>query len=117
MAFIDEKLTKMVHHRVSWLNARAQILASNIAHADMRGTLRKDIRPFHEILNKNKYNNPLQELKISSKDSIESKAEISRDMEVLEFNRNALEHSSVTNLLKSFHSLLKTVLSLSQSGG
>lgn len=112
MSFMNERFTKSVQQRVNWLNARSQVLTSNISNADVRGTLRKEIKPFHEIVNKNHNHS---DLKITTKDVITTKSEIAREIEILEFNRNFLEHESVINLLKNFHGLIKIVLNLNQN--
>lgn len=121
MGLLDDKLSLLLNHRLTWLSARANIMAVNIAHADIKGTARKEIRPFHQVLKrhgaipgKNGMHGGI--LKIGSNDTIVTKTEISRELEMLEMSRNALEHDAILSTVKNFHQLVRTILSMSQGG-
>ena len=96
-------------------------MATNIAHADIKGTARKEIRPFHQVLKRHgvvpgKQTLPGKTLRIDSKDFLTTKTEISRELEMLEMSRNSLEHDAILSTVKNFHQLLKTILNMSQGG-
>jgi len=96
-------------------------MVTNIANADIKGTARKEIRPFHQVLKRhgmipNKNTPDGQILRIDAKDFLTTKTEISRELEMLEMSRNSLEHDAILSTVKNFHQLLKTILSMSQAG-
>lgn len=96
-------------------------MATNIANADIKGTARKEMRSFHQVLKRhgmipNKNSPQGRILRIDSKDFFTTKTEISRELEMLEMARNSLEHDAILSTVKNFHQLLKTILSMSQTG-
>ncbi len=121
MSLFDDKLSLLLNHRLTWLSARSNLMAGNIAHADIKGTTRKEMRSFHEVLKRhgaipNKTGTQVRTLRIGAKDATSTKTEISREMEMLEMSRNALEHDAILSTVKNFHQLVKTILNMSQGG-
>ena len=121
MSLFDDKLSLLLNHRLTWLSARSNIMAVNIAHADIKGTTRKEIRPFQKVLKShnalpNKSGTHTQILRIGTADTMTTKTEISRELEMLEMSRNALEHDAILSTVKNFHQLVKTILSMAQGG-
>jgi flagellar basal body rod protein FlgB len=96
-------------------------MAGNIAHADIKGTTRMEMRTFEQVLKRhgaipNKNNTQVRVLNIGASDFTTTKTEISREMEILEMSRNALEHDAILSTVKNFHQLVKTILNMSQGG-
>lgn len=96
-------------------------MAVNIAHADIKRTTRKEIQPFHKVLKNhnalpNKNGTHAKILRINAADTMHTKTEISREMEMLEMSRNALEHDAILSTVKNFHQLVRTILSMAQGG-
>jgi flagellar basal body rod protein FlgB len=96
-------------------------MANNIANADIKGVKRKEIRPFHQVLKKhgmihNENNIQGRILRIDTSDFLPAKTEISKEIEMLEMSRSSLEHDAILSTVKNFHQLLRTILSMSQTG-
>ena len=94
---------------------------SRIIGYDIKGTTRKEMRPFGQVLKHhgaipNKNGPQVRILRLGAADSMNTKTEISREMEMLEMSRNVLEHDAILSTVKNFHQLVKTILSMSQGG-
>ncbi len=121
MSLFDDKLSVLLNHRLTWLSARSNLMVTNIAQAEIKGATRKEVRPFDQVLKRhgaipNKNGTHTKILKIDTADTIVTKTEISRELEMLEMSRNALEHDAIISTVKNFHQLVKTILSMSQGG-
>lgn len=122
MNLFNDKVSLILNHRLTWLGARSNLMAENIALADVKGATRKEMRPFHQVLKRHgalpKANKtPVKLISVDKGDTIKTKREISREMETLEMSRTVLEHDALLSTLKNFHQLVKTILSMSQGGG
>ena len=96
-------------------------MVGNMAHADIKGTVRREMKPFKKVLERhhampNKDGTQVKMLKIDAKDIVKTKTEVSRESEALEMSHNALEHDAIINTVKNFHQLVKTILNMSQAG-
>ena len=121
MSLFDDKLSLLLNHRLTWLSARSNLMAQNIAHSDIKGATRKEMRSFGQILKRHgamptKDGPTVRTIRLGADDSINTKTEISREMEMLEMSKNVLEHDAILSTVKNFHQLVKTILSMSQGG-
>lgn len=121
MSLFDDKLSLLLNHRLTWLGARSNLMAENITHADTKGATRKEMRSFGQVLKRHgaipiKNGPQVRVLRLGAADSMTTKTEISREMEMLEMSRNVLEHDAILSTVKNFHQLVKTILSMSQGG-
>lgn len=116
MNFFNDKTSSMLNLRMHWLSSRANVLTNNIALSDTKGAVRHEITPFKEILKKQKLSRT-DSLKISEKDIVKTKNEISKELEMLELSRNTLEHDAIINTIKNLHQLMKTVININQGNG
>lgn len=117
MALFQTSGVSLLHQRLQYLSKRTQILTENIARADIPGALRKDLKPFRELLRKKSLDtakNPITSdplnMEIKATDVKEYKKEIEREMEVLELNHNSLNHQSLIDILSTMHKLYKTAV-------
>ncbi len=122
MNLFNDKISLLLNHRLTWLGARSNLMAENIALADVRGATRKEMRHFRQVLKRHgampsKDTPPVKLIKIGKGDVVKTKTEISREMETLEMSRTVLEHDAILSTVKNFHQLVKTILSMSQGGG
>lgn len=122
MNLFNDKISLILNHRLTWLGARSNLMAENIALADVRGATRREMRSFKHVLKRHDAlpgmdHSPVKLIKIDGKDTVKTKSEISREMETLEMSRTVLEHDALLSTFKNFHQLVKTILSMSQGGG
>ena len=122
MSLFDDKLSLLLNHRLSWLGARSNLIAQNIAHADIKKAPHKDMRPFGQVLKRHgaiptRSGQQVRILRLGDGDTVDNKKKsINRELEMLEMSRNALEHDAILSTVKNFHQLVKTILSMSQGG-
>ncbi len=122
MALFNNTLSILMNQRITWLNARGNVLVNNIAHADDRAATRRELKSFKEVIAQSpkklkSAGNGLSEvrvLKITEDDVIKTKTEIAREIEMLEMSNNSLEHDSLINIVRNFHRMLKSVLGKGQ---
>jgi flagellar basal body rod protein FlgB len=50
MSLFDDKLSLLLNHRLTWLGARSNVIAQNIAHADIKKAPHKEMRSFGQVL-------------------------------------------------------------------
>jgi len=122
MNLFNDKISLILNHRLTWLGARSNLMAENIALADVKGATRREMRTFRQVLKRHgalpgANDKPVKLIKIDSKDTFKTKSEISREMETLEMSRTVLEHDALLSTLKNFYQLVKTILNMSQGGG
>jgi flagellar basal body rod protein FlgB len=122
MNLFNDKISLILNHRLTWLGARSNLMAENIALADVKGATRREMPTFRQVLKRHgalpgATDKPVKLIKIDSKDTFKTKSEISREMETLEMSRTVLEHDALLSTLKNFHQLVKTILNMSQGGG
>jgi flagellar basal body rod protein FlgB len=121
MALLNNTLSVLLNQRITWLNARGNILVSNVANADTKSATRKELRLFKEIVEgprkikaASQCQSDMRWLKINNDDVITTNTEISREIEMLEVSNNALEHDSVINLVRNFHRMMRNILGKGQ---
>jgi flagellar basal body rod protein FlgB len=122
MSLFNDKISLLLNHRMTWLGARSNLMAENIALADVKGATRREMLPFRQVLKRHNAipspdNAPVKLIKIDKNDTIGTKTEISREMETLEMSRAVLEHDAIVSTVKGFHQLIKSILSMSQGAG
>ena len=108
----NTNLNTILYQKLHWLGHQANVIASNVSKADLHGETRKEIPTFKEFLKSSSI--PSQISKGYAPLPVrDTKEEIKREMEVLEINKNVLNHEATVALIKSFHGFHKTVLSTS----
>lgn len=117
MALFQTSLISLMHQRLQYLSKRTQVLTENIAQADIPGRIRKDLKPFKDLVRKKSLDaskNPITSdplrLDIDSKDVKEFKTEVEREMEVLELSHNSINHQALIEILGNMHRLYKTAI-------
>ncbi len=122
MALLNNTLSILVNQRITWLNARGNVLVSNIANADNSSATRKELKSFKEVIahsprrikNSGYGVSEVRDVKITDDDVITTKSEIAREVEMLEMSNNSLEHDSLINIVRNFHKMMKSVLGKGQ---
>lgn len=122
MALLNNTLSILMNQRITWLNARGNVLVSNIANADNKAATRKELKPFKELVDHSprKIKNSgygfsdVRDVKITDDDVVTTKTEIARETEMLEISHNSLEHDSLINIVRNFHKMMKSVLGKGQ---
>lgn len=115
MSLFNNALSQLMHHRVTWLNKRSEILTYNIAAADIPGTKRKEVRGFTDVLARKGILRPGGELKrteilhVDQEDILQTKAEVNREVEMLEMSHNTLEHDALLSIIRNFHRMLRVL--------
>lgn len=118
MSIFQTSLVSVMHQRLQYLSKRTQVLTENIARSDIPGALKKDIKPFKDLVRK-KNADPSKShitsdelmLKIDNKDIVNTNNEIEREMEVLELSHNVITHQALIDILGTMHRLYKTAVS------
>ena len=119
-------LLSLASRKSSWLAARQTTVASNIANANTPGYKAKDLAAFSEVLNKTQLSlastnpshlapsgaGPLDEAKTATGawDVSESGNSVGLEEELLKAGQVNSEYSLTTNIVKSFHSMLMSVV-------
>ena len=117
MAIFQTNLVTLMHQRLQYLSKRSQVLTENIAHADIPGALRHDLKPFRDLVQKRSLDasrNPVTSASLSldfkQEDTKIHRQEIEKELEILEMNHNALNHQAVMDILSTLHKLYRTAL-------
>ncbi len=119
-------LLSLASRKSSWLAARQTTVASNIANANTPGYKAKDLAAFSEVLNKTQLNlvstnsahlapngpGPLDQAKDATGawDVTETGNSVGLEEELLKAGQVNGEYSLTTNIVKSFHSMLMSVV-------
>lgn len=117
MALLHTSTVALMHNRLAYLSKRSQVLTENIARSDIPGELRKELKPFRELIKAknldsatNGITSPKITLQIENNDVITQRAEIERELEVLEMNHNVLNHQSILDLLTNMQKVYEAAI-------
>ena len=119
-------LLSLASRKSSWLAARQTTVASNISNADTPGYKAKDLAAFSEVLNKTQLSlvstnsshlapngaGPLDDARAAtgSWEVAESGNTVGLEEELLKAGEVSRDYSLTTNIVKSFHSMLMSVV-------
>ena len=110
MTFFLSPAWKTLDQRIHWLNMRAKIVTENIASSSLAGAQRKEIRPFHELVQRNGLRSDGSFI-IRPRDIHRTRVDINGEMETLELSRNVLEQDALVSLRKNFHKIVRSISS------
>ena len=117
---IVTKTLDILDARRVWLDAKTKVNASNITRSDVPGSFKQDFVSFekfwkdYQMIAKNHLTSSTAAF--SPKNVVETKMHAKRDVEMIEINRNALEHQAVLGMINSFHKMMRSALSTQQGG-
>jgi flagellar basal body rod protein FlgB len=116
MPLFETPLLSLITKRLQYLDKRAEIITNNISRADVMGAKHRDLKPFEEILNKNKSiksSSALSSLNLSinKNDVLTHSQNIEKDIEGLELNHITMHQQSIIEVLNTIRKLLKTATS------
>ncbi len=119
-------LLSLASRKSSWLAARQATVASNISNANTPGYRAKDLAAFSDVLNKTQLTlastsaghlapngpGPLDEAKTATGawDVTESGNSVGLEQELLKAGEVNADYSLATSIVKSFHSMLMSVV-------
>ena len=117
MALFQTSLVSLMHQRLQYLSKRSQVLTQNISQADIPGTMRRDLKPFRDLVRKksldtakNNITSETLSLNIKDDDISTTKTEVEREMEVLELSHNSINHQALIDVLSTMHRLYRTAV-------
>ncbi|CAO5678337.1 MAG: hypothetical protein NEHIOOID_00901 [Holosporales bacterium] len=117
MALFHTSTVALMHKRLTYLSKRSQVLTENIARSDIPGELRKELKPFRDLIKGNKLDSarnsitsPSLSLSIKNSDIVTQHTEIERELEVLEMNHNVLNHQSILDILTSMQKVYENAI-------
>jgi flagellar basal body rod protein FlgB len=121
MALFNNEISKLLDQRIQWLSIRAEVLTGNIAKADLIKAKRQELKPFRQIVEefvnkRGSFNKAkaVDEIQVDRSNIFQTKKEISRDLEMLEFTNNAVEQEAFVGIMKKLHHLFQVAASKSQ---
>ncbi|CAO4837642.1 MAG: hypothetical protein CNLJKLNK_00658 [Holosporales bacterium] len=117
MALFHTSTVALMHKRIAYLSKRSQVLTENIARSDIPGELRKELKPFRELIKGQKLDsarNPITSsslsLRVGESDIVTQRTEIERELEVLEMNHNVLNHQSILDILTGMQKIYENAI-------
>ncbi|MBA4249216.1 MAG: hypothetical protein C0432_00640 [Candidatus Puniceispirillum sp.] len=106
-----------MHQKLDYYAKKAEVTTYNITHAELKGTKRKEVEPFQDILKKSPYKKTssgvlkdVKEVKISEKNIKHTDQEIRVEMENMNLAHGTVEHDNLVKMLKSFYGMYKAIL-------
>ncbi|MBI1954240.1 MAG: hypothetical protein HYS39_01385 [Proteobacteria bacterium] len=98
-----------MNQRLRWLSHKSQLLNQNIAHADIPGYNRKDIKPFESLVDLRK-----KSLSVSTPFNktayLDTQEPVAREWEIVALTEVASDYQAVIALYRKYMGLIKSVI-------
>lgn len=100
-------LPNLLISRLQWLSKRSEVIASNIANADVKSAKRKELCSFKDFIKKQSSSSMSWS---PNRNIITTDEEISREFETLDMSNNTNEHEGVVSVLKAYQKMIRSAI-------